>query len=185
MTLDQVRDELGLTLGRSGKYRLLVMFKGDFSRTNKNLGIISLFLSGSPKDAEGDVKVFECPVAKCNGVIDPVGGFGTCPLCKRTFPRTKLVGEMAYKTTVDKWAQHISRYLRALNMDCDIYLKRSKEDRDIIEAEHIARTNSGRGGELMNLARRRDEVLYTAGKIIQDTQNGQGVEKAVKAFLLA
>lgn len=184
MTLDQVRDELGLTLGKSGKFRLLVLFKGDFSRDKKNLGIISLFLSGSPQDSEGDMKVFECPVANCNGVIDPIGETGTCPLCKRTFHRKKLVGEMAYQVTVDKWAAVLARYCRALNMDCDIYLKRAKEDRDLIEADAMARQSTS-AGALMDLARRRDEVLYTAGKILQDTHNGQNLEKAIKAFLLA
>lgn len=184
MTLDKIRDELGLTLGKSGKYRLLLFFQGDFSRSKMNRGIMTLFLSGSPADAEGDIKVFECPNPTCNGVINPVGDVGVCPRCRRAWPRKSLVGEMAYDATVDGWAKHIARYLRALNLDCDIYLKRAKDRQSIVEAEHVARRER-RGGDLLDKARKREEALYVAGRIIQDVQSGQDLEKAIRAFLLA
>jgi hypothetical protein len=184
MTLEKVTEELGLTLGKSGKYRVLVFFKGDFSVRKKNWGIISLFLSGSPADAEGDMKVFACPNPRCNGVIDPVGPIGVCPSCRRTWPRRQLVGEMAYKATVDKWADHLARYVRALKMDCDIYLKRAKENRSIVEAEMAARQSTS-AGEQLTKARHREEALYTAARIIEDVQTGQSLENAIRGFLLA
>ena len=184
MSLDQLREELGLTLGRSGKYRLLLFFQDNFSRKRMNRGIISLFLSGSPNDAEGDVKIFECPGHRCTGVVDPVGDLGTCPKCRRTWHRNQLIPEMAYDATVVGWSKHIARYLRALNMDCDIYIKRAKDKQSIIEAEQASR-HSTKGGELLDKARRREEALYTAGRIIQDTSQGQDLEKAIRAFLLA
>ena len=185
MSLDNVREELGLTLGRSGKYRLLIFFQDSFSRDRMNRGIISLFLSGSPTDSEGDVKVFECPATRCTGVIDPVGEIGVCPKCRRTWPRNELIPEMAYDATVDGWSKHISRYLRALHMDCDVYMKRAKDSQSIIEAEGIARHDTHIGGDLLKKARRREEALYTAGRIRQDTQQGQDLEKAIRGFLMA
>lgn len=185
MSLDSVREELGLTLGRSGKYRLLLFFQDNFSRKKMNRGIISLFLSGSPNDAEGDVKVFECPAPTCTGVVDPVGEVGVCPKCRRSWPRGKLIPEMAYDATVDGWAKHISRYLRALNMDCDVYMKRAKDKQSIIEAENVSRHETHKGGAMLAKARQREEALYTAGRIIQDTQQGQDLEKAIAGFLLA
>jgi hypothetical protein len=180
--------DLGLVPAEQGKYRILVFYMDDFSAAKTNRGILSLFLAGREFEAEGDTKVYECPNPTCNGVLEPIhydrGTFATCPSCKRTFPRKKLVGEMAYDGTADKWAEHIARYVRALEMNCDIFLKRAKTSQSMIEAEMTSRVDK-KGAEMLKTSRRKEEALYTMARIVQDVTAGQPLQDAIRSFLLA
>ena len=180
--------DLGLVPAEQGKYRILVFYMDDFKASKKNRGILSLFLAGREFDSEGDVKVYECPVPTCNGVLEPMhydkGTFATCPRCKRTVQRTKLVGEMLYDATADGWAGHIERYVRALNMNCDIFLKRSKTGQSIVAAEMTSRVSS-EGNEMLKTARKKEEALYTMSRIVSDVTAGQALKDAIRSFLLA
>ena len=180
--------DLGLVPAEQGKYRILVFYMDNFSVSKKNRGILSLFLAGKELEADGDTKVYECPMPTCNGVLEPIhydkGTFSTCPRCKRTFPRKKLVGEMVYDATAEGWAEHISRYIRSLEMDCDVFLKRAKTSQSMIEAEMTSRVDR-KGSEMLTTSRKKEEALYTMGRIIQDTTAGQPLKSAIKSFLLA
>jgi len=186
----KISEELGLVISRTGKYRLCLFYLDSFSRSKSNRGIISVFLSGksSGVDIDMDQKCYECPNELCNGLLEPrhyhVVGKAFCPKCHRGFPRTELVGEMIYDATVDGWAKHISRYIRALNMDCDVLLHRLKSSQSIIEADAKARTDP-RAGKLLNASREAEEVLFTMQRMIDETSGGRSLESAIKAFLLA
>ena len=180
--------DLGLVAAQQGKYRILLFYEDDFSASKVNRGILVLFLSGKHEDAEGDTKVYECPNPQCIGVLLPdhydKGPMAICPRCHRTWLRTQLVGEMVYDATVDGWATHIERYMRALKMDCDIFLKRAKTGQSIIEADMIAR-HDPHGKDLLTKARKKEEALFTMGRIIAETSAGKPLHTAIRDFLLA
>lgn len=182
--------ELGLVLTKSARYRLHLFFLGDFSVNKPNRGLISLFMSGksSGVDIDMDQKVYECPNEECIGVLEPQHynsqGPAVCPRCHRAHKQDDLVGEMVYDATVDKWAGHLERYVRALDMDCDILLHRLKTKQSIIEADHAARQDT-RAGQLLTEARKMEVALYNMDRMIQDTSQGRSLKTAIRAFLLA
>jgi hypothetical protein len=187
--IGDIQEELGLTLGRMGKYRVLLFFEDNFSASRMNRGIITMWLSGSPQNAEGDVLLYECPGKGCATVLPP-GTYNfdmptmVCPECLQTFHKDEMIPGMAYDATVDGWSRHLARYLRALEMDADIYIKRAKRGQSIIDA--AAQARAGRAGAaLLDQARIREDALYTAGRIIKDTHSNRSLESVIKAFLLA
>lgn len=187
--IGDIQEELGLTLGRMGKYRVLLFFEDNFSASRVNRGIITMWLSGSPANAEGDTLLYECPGKDCATVLPPaVYNFDAptmvCPQCMHTFHKDEMIPGMVYDATVDGWTRHLARYLRALEMDADVYLKRAKTGQSIVEA--AARARAGRdGAALLDKARIREDALYTAGRIMQDVHSNRSLESALKGFLLA
>lgn len=91
---------------------------------------------------------------------------------------------MLYDATADGWAGHIERYVRALNMNCDIFLKRSKTGQSIVAAEMTSRVSS-EGNEMLKTARKKEEALYTMSRIVSDVTAGQALKDAIRSFLLA
>ena len=189
--IGDLQEELGLTMGKMGKYRILLFFEDTFSRKKKNRGIITLFLSGSPKSGEGDVIIYECPNPECTGLFHP-NHYGVqcamvrCPKCYKTFNKDELVTMVAFDATVDGWVKHLERYMNAMGMDCDIYLKRAKNRTNFVEAADRATKEGKVGADLLKKARQREDALYTMGRIIEDTAGGkQSLQAAIKGFLLA
>jgi hypothetical protein len=188
--IGDLQEELGLTMGKMGKYRILLFFEDTFSKKKMNRGIITLFLSGSPTSGEGDVIIYECPNPQCTGLFHPnhysvQSPTVSCPKCYKTFNKDKLVTMLSYDATVDGWAKHLERYMRAMNMDCDIYLKRAKDKTNFVEAADRATKEGKVGADLLAKARQREDVLYTMGRIMEDTHGGQSLASALRGFLLA
>ena len=187
-SIPKITGELGLTLAKEGRYRIMLFFLGEFSASKENRGLISLFLSGAPYTTNMDLKVYECPNPQCSGVLEPKDYHrelpAVCPRCHRVFRQTELVGEMVYDATVDKWSKHLARYVRALGGDCDINLMRLTSGHNMIAAEAASRGDVRKGGKL-DLSRQKEEALYTMKRMIDDTSKGKSLESAIRGFLLA
>lgn len=189
--LKEVTEELGLVISRTGRYRVTLFFLGDFSAKKMNRGMISIFLSGksSGVDIDMDQKCYECPNPQCTGLLEPkhynIVGNAFCPKCHRGFKRSELVGEMVFDATVEGWSRHLERYIRALNMDCDLLLHRLKTNQSIIAADHAARDDT-RAGKLLQEARKAEEALYTMQRMVDDTSDQKmSLQRAIRSFLLA
>jgi len=162
------------------KYIIEVYFDSWFSVHKSNIGIISLWI----RTPAGLGKVYRCP--RCDELIpdrELGGDFVKCSCGWIGFPR-ELVGETLFKLNIPKWAKKLAYFVRKMEVDADIILRRGKIPISIIEAEMVARENP-KGGELLDKARKDEKAIYTKQALIKDLSSGMSMEDAIAAFLKA
>jgi len=169
------------------RFKLEVMYDGKFSIHKPNLGVVCLWGTAGDSMPNADWKIYFCPREGCAGLITP-GTHGesitVCPLCKTAWKPKELHGEYLFVMTVDKWAHKIAEFLHLVGGDADLYLKRLKTNKSLIEAE-MAERDRNFGGELLNAAREMEAAVYPRDRFIKDTVAGTSIESAIRAFLLA
>jgi hypothetical protein len=164
-------------------YVVELYFDDSFSAGKRNMGVVSLW----KRCSLGLEKVYQCP--KCDALINNIylGAAKTevpCEACGAVTVAMDLKGEVLYGMDVDKWAHRVAQYVRHLNMDTDVVLKRSKLKKSFIEAAQAAR-EGGRGLDMLAEAREKEGAHYTKKALLKDMQGGTSLEGAIKAFLLA
>lgn len=169
------------------RFKLEVMYDGKFSVHHPNMGVVCLWGTAGDHMPNADWKIYFCPREGCAGLITPNSHgdiITVCPLCKTAWKPKQLHGEYLFIMTVDKWAHRLTEFVHLLGGDSDLYLKRLKTLKSLIEAEMTERERD-LGGELLNAARHMEAAVYTRDRLVKDTMAGASMEAAIRAFLLA
>lgn len=188
-----------MTKPRMGQYKIEVLFVGKVSVHAPFTGVMSFHESGNRLHGGGDTKVYVCPgnALKKNGcrAIIPSNFTGSalgvpCPNCKGLWKEAELIGELYGNHTYQNWAELIVRYMRVMNLDCDIYIKMAEQSmHQAAHAETTKRKGStviGRGGDVVEKVRReraRRPRIYPLYNIIKDTAAGADLTGRIRAFL--
>jgi hypothetical protein len=180
---------------RKGKYKLEVMFGSDYRSGQAYPGAISLWLSGSKLHGGGDEKVYLCPrclktfkgqIYPTKALIPPSAqgyGFGVCGQCGTTWEGEKMRGEDLARLTTQGWVEATYRWLRTLEFNADLYLKRPKLDLRVAASLEQARQ---RGGEQLEQVRRKlEKSIYPLAHLLHDTAGGASFPARIRAFLEA
>ena len=173
-------------------------------------GIVQYFESGGKTHAGGDVKLYICPaktfkqqglrecptpahaehklpVPKTSDCEAPLvfsrNGFGLiyCGSCKQLWAAEQVVGEIAYRLPMRKWADVVYKHFRALDMNSDIVVKFTYDD--IRAAALMEQTRELRGDKLTPVRQNRPTGIYKFSSILRDVNAGADLLKRIYAFL--
>lgn len=166
------------------KFVIEVYFDGEFSDHKANSGILCLW----KRQPAGLEKLYRCPFDGAFIESEQLGGPSadiSCTKCFRTFKGIDLVGEVWFRVPVPKWASILAQLLRRFELEADILLTRTKlAAPTIIEAEMTARTGY-KGIDMLDAARKAEQVIYPMSRIRKDAGSGAELEKVVEGFLKA
>jgi hypothetical protein len=180
---------------KRGKYKLEIMFGSAYRSGQAYPGAISLWLSGSKLHGGGDEKVYCCPrcLQTFKGQIYPTKalilpsaqgyGFGVCSQCGTTSKAADMRGEILLRLTTQDWTECIYRWVRTLEFNSDLYLKRPKLDLRVAANLEQARQ---RGGEkLLQVRQKLEKSIYPLAHLLHDTAGGASFPARIRAFLEA
>ena len=174
--------DLILATKQIGKYKLELMLGSGYRSGQAYPGGLSVYLSGSKMHGGGDEACFSCPA--CDALIPPSSqgyGYCVCPACSKTWEGAKVNGQILARLTTQGWAELLFRWFRKLEFNCDIYLKRPKQD---VRAAADLEQARQRGGERLRAVRGgREIVIYPMRNILRETANGADTTSRFKAFL--
>jgi hypothetical protein len=180
---------------RKGKYKLELMFGSSYRSGQAYPGAVSLWLSGSKLHGGGDEKIYCCPrclkefrsqILPTEALIPPAAqgyGHGVCGKCATTWQGDDLRGEIFARLTTQGWTELIYRWLRTLQFNSDIYMKRPRLDLRVAADLEQARQL---GGEKLSAVRKKLEVvIYPLAHLLHDTAGGSSFPARIRAFLEA
>jgi hypothetical protein len=169
---------------KRAKFKVEVMFGSDYKSGQPYAGAMSWWLSGSRLSGGGDDKVYECP--GCAALLLPSNmgyGFGVCGKCGKTWKGAQLVGEKFAKLTTQNWVTALYAAFRALELNADFYMKRTKLD--VRRAAGLEQERQRGGERLMAARRQREVVVYPLYHLIKDVSAGSSIPARIRAFLEA
>lgn len=172
-------------------YKIDLLLASGFSTRRPSAGMISFWDSGRALHGDGDTKLYVCP-GKYKGINDcesVIRGFAqghtnaVCARCGGVWKSADLIGEIAYRLEITKWADVLLKWYRKLDMQADIRIIYPPDD---IRSLAAREQDKQMGGELMEPARgRRATRAYPQRNIIKDTSTGADLHGRLVAFLRA
>jgi hypothetical protein len=180
---------------KRAKYKLEMMFGSTYRSGQAYPGAISLWLSGTKLHGGGDEKCFCCPrcmkefkgqILPLKALIPPSAqgyGHGVCGQCGTTWEGDNMVGEIFARLTTAGWTELIYRWMRTLEFNADLYMKRPRLDLRVAASLEHARQH---GGEKLQAVRKKLEVvIYPLAHLLQDVSGGATMPTRIRAFLQA
>lgn len=173
-------------------------------------GGVQFLESGGKSHGGGDVKLYMCPgkaykqrgITICNHAAHaehrlpaphssdceaPLpfsrNGYGLlyCHACKQLWAAEQVVGEIAYKLPMRKWADVIYKHFRMLEMNADIVVKFTYDD--IRAAALMEQVKELRGDKLTPVRQNRPTGIYRLSSILRDVNAGADLLKRFYAFI--
>lgn len=197
--LAKYKIELMFGLSRSGTSRHLPI-----------PGIIQYLESGGKTHAGGDVKLYICPgktfkqqglhecatpahkehhlpapkTSDCEApLVFSRNGFGLiyCGACRQLWAAEQVVGEIAYRLPMRKWAEVVYKHFRTLEMNADVVVKFTYDD--LRAATLMEQARELRGDKLTPVRQNRPTGIYRLPAILKDVNAGADLLKRFYAFL--
>jgi hypothetical protein len=197
--LAKYKIELMFGLSRSGT-----------SRHQPIPGIIQYLESGGKTHAGGDVKLYICPgktfkqqgmhecatpaheehhlpAPKASDCEAPLvfsrNGFGLiyCGACRQLWAAEQVVGEIAYRLPMRKWAEVVYKHFHTLEMNADVVVKFTYDD--LRAATLMEQARELRGDKLTPVRQNRPTGIYRLPAILKDVNAGADLLKRFYAFL--
>lgn len=197
--LAKYKIELMFGLSRSGA-----------SRHQPIPGILQYLESGGKTHAGGDVKLYICPAktfqqqglhecstpaheehklpapksSDCEApLVFSRNGFGLiyCGACRQLWTAEQVVGEIAYRLPMRKWAEVVYKHFRTLEMNADIVVKFTYDD--LRAATLMEQSRELRGDKLTPVRQNRPTGIYRLPAILKDVNAGADLLSRFYAFL--
>lgn len=172
-----------------GKYKIDLLLGHGFSTRNPSTGMISFWDSGRALHGDGDSKLYVCPGkhlgrSNCEAIIKGYAqghNDAVCTACGTRWKSGDLIGEICYRLIPQRWAQVLTKWVRALDMDADIRIIYPPDD---IRTSAAIEQDRQHGGELLEKARtKRATRSYPARNIMKDVTAGADLEGRILSFI--
>ena len=187
-----------LTLKKAAAEKRVALYKIEvqFGRNHhvngeSTYGMLTLWESGTKLHGGGDAMLYVCPGKymkrnDCEHVIpDAVNGRSVvvCPSCLTAWSNQQLIGQHAYRFSIQTWAEVIQTWFLRLDMNADLRIKYFYDD---IRAASAAEQEKELRGELLEKARaapRRISRVYLLNDLIKEVNAGASMYTRILAFL--